>query len=88
MQVENAMNENLKSASNYLLKQKDNISKQFEKAMKSMNDELIEKLSEFQKKLVRYDTGKEDVEKAISKTQKRIDWLQNIQDKVNTILES
>ena len=56
--------------------------------MKSMNDELIEKLSEFQKKLVRYDTGKEDVEKAISKTQKRIDWLQNIQDKVNTILES
>ena len=48
--------------------------------IQTLQDELL--------RIIERHHRKEDVEKAISKTQKRIDWLQNIQDKVNTILES
>lgn len=67
----------------YTKNQIENIKDHFIKEFNKIDEKLIEKLSELEK----YNCDKENIENLIEQNENNLNWLENIQSEVNSILE-
>ena len=75
--------ENSDNAKKYTIKQSNHIAKIFSNEFKSLDNILKEKLIQLES----YASDSEKAEQRIFETEKKIEWIENIKNKVNSILE-
>lgn len=81
--VQNVIHENGENARKYALKQSNKISSIFTQEFERLDDLLKNKLNE----LKSYAMDKDQAEKRIKESEKRLKWLEKIRDEVESILE-
>jgi len=81
--ITETLSENGDAAQNYAQKQSKKIAENFNKEFKRLDDVLIAKFKE----LKSYATDKEKAEERIEESKKRLEWLNKIKEKVDSILE-
>ena len=81
--IENGLEENAAAAQKHALQQAKNIADSYSEEFARLDDILQEKLAEMQS----YVTEQDKAEERIRETQARLDWLENIQTEVKSILD-
>lgn len=81
--IQSALIDNSRNARQYAKKQSVQIKNYFMEQFNQIDKVLKDKLSELEK----YATDKKYIEKAIEESKKKLNWLENIQNKVKEILE-
>lgn len=81
--IQDSLMENSDNAKKYTIKQSNHIAKIFSNEFKSLDNILKEKLIQLES----YASDSEKAEQRIFETEKKIEWIENIKNKVNSILE-
>lgn len=81
--IQSSLFDNSKSATQYAKKQSTQVKSYFMNQFNQIDKVLKNKLTELEK----YATDKKSIEKAIAESKEKLNWLENIQNKVKEILE-
>ena len=81
--LQERLDENMQSATNYAGQQAKTIQEAFKKKFKELDEALQKKLNE----LTAYSKDQTDTERAIKESEERLHWLEEIRRRVDAILE-